>query len=168
MLVSLSSSSSLSSPCSHPDADYAERLLGCVAFILYDGSSPKNVQASILKFRARFGERVLGLGEREGGAGAGGAGGGTEGQGGGNGGGCGGDGSSAAATPARKLVWDGSGWQTRFAPHEIGPTLALHRITHCYIIKFGHPDEPSTRWYPRTGSNPGLATRSAPPAPCSD
>ena len=138
-------------------ADYAERLLGCVAFILYDGSSPKNVQASIQKFKARFGERVLGLGEQEGrreGA-AGSAAGGSGGSAVAGGATCGddghGDGSSPAgvAAPARRLVWDGTNWKTRFAPHEIAPTLAHHRITHCYIIKFGHPDEPSTRWFGR-------------------
>ena len=46
-------------------ADFAETLLGTVSFILYDASSPKNVRASVDKFTARFGERVLALGASE-------------------------------------------------------------------------------------------------------
>ena len=34
-----------------------------------------------------------------------------------------------------------------FAPREIAPALLRHQITHCYIIKFGHPDEPSIRYF---------------------
>lgn len=43
-------------------ADYAERLLGTCSYILYDGTSEKNVPAAQARFAARFGSRVVALG----------------------------------------------------------------------------------------------------------
>jgi hypothetical protein len=82
------------------------------SYILYDASSPKNVRASVAKFVARFGERVLPMG----GANA--------------------DGRTNAL-------------------RELAPALRAHRIGHCYIIKFGHPDEPNTRFFNRDGGSAG-------------
>ena len=85
-------------------ADCAERLLGTCSYILYDATSRKNVAASVERFRARFGERLVPLG-----------------------------------------ATSGSPWA------DVAPALRSRRITHCYVIKFGHPDEPDIRrfndWY---------------------
>lgn len=81
-------------------ADFAERLLECVAFILYDASSPKNVDASVSKFRTRFGSRVRPLGPEQ-----------------------------------------------PFA--DLADCIRRESISHCYIIKFGEPDQPSvTKFVP--------------------
>ena len=40
-------------------ADYSERLLGMRAFVIYDRTSGKNVAASVAKFDARFGDRLV-------------------------------------------------------------------------------------------------------------
>ena len=42
-------------------ADFAERLLGAVSFVLYDATSCYNVASAIAKFRERFGERLIAL-----------------------------------------------------------------------------------------------------------
>ena len=78
----------------HDYADFAERLRGATAFVLYDATSDKNVQLVIDRFKARFGSRLLGLHGR------------------------------------RKL-------------------RQLWRLEafHCHIIKFGHRDEPSIKWF---------------------
>ena len=44
-------------------ADFAEVLRGGVSYVLYDASSPKNVASVVRKFRARFGDRLIALGE---------------------------------------------------------------------------------------------------------
>ena len=36
------------------------------------------------------------------------------------------------------------------SPHDIADALESRSITHCYIIKFGHRDEPPVRWFGRT------------------
>ena len=38
--------------CRYDYADYAEALLGCMAYILYDAGSSKNVAASVAELRA--------------------------------------------------------------------------------------------------------------------
>lgn len=79
-------------------ADYAERLLGVTAFVLYDAASPQNVAQVERKFRARFGSRVV---------------------------------------PVASL-------------QHIAGALESRSIAHCYIIKFGHRDEPAMRWFGAT------------------
>ena len=79
-------------------ADFAERLRGATAFVLYDATSDKNVQMVIDRFKARFGCRLVGI--------------------------------------AR--------------PQEIAPALETRGVSHCYIIKFGHRDEPSMKWFGRS------------------
>ena len=81
-------------------ADFAEKLRGAVAFILYDFNSPKNVAAAVEKFCARFGERVVPLGKD-------------------------------------------SGSSCR----DISGTLDQFSLSHVYIIKYGHKDEPNLRWF---------------------
>ena len=84
-------------------AHYSEALLGATAYILYDATSPKNLPASVAKFRARFGERVRSLG-------------------------------AAGGEPLRDLP----------------AMLARDAIRHCYVIKFGAPDEPALAHFGRT------------------
>ena len=84
-------------------ADYAESLCGATAFILFDAQSKKNVPLVVDKFRARFGERVVALGEASG-----------------------------------------------FAPRDIEPAIASRGITHCYIIKYGHINEPPLHFFGKT------------------
>ncbi len=43
-------------------ADHAERTLGFTSFVIYDVSSRDNFGGTVAKFRARFGERLVGLG----------------------------------------------------------------------------------------------------------
>jgi hypothetical protein len=39
------------------------------------------------------------------------------------------------------------GADSGFAPRDIEPAMRQCRLSHCYIIKFGHRDEPSLKWF---------------------